>query len=388
MATPKFDLVSKTTIIKGEKPSKGVEAIEASNPHQMNRVLGYLDGTKVSVAQRAGKGGIAFNKLVGGKVFAVAADSFAPVYEKAKEGEKAKTNVQKVEDGLPLYSSSGFYTLSSKEYPAQDIFEAFTKLNAKGTKALLITEKAISEALQSDLESELDLEMLEEQLAHMLDASNNLVAKFDEGANKKRNRVIETAKMEAEDAGDTFSGVEFKELHVSPADGNPFLYVVANLGGTVKEGYILLEEETTVDEKTSVKILTVDDALLAFKSTNLYKNTKKLLEAGTPVSISVVQGNLMRTSVSFRNRVDLLLKEQEWPKYGDAVYIGGALKGWTKGIATVMFSLHPGFPSADYSAHHYVVALRQAEVGMNKVGDSWGSPLPIVYDMPNKVLGN
>jgi hypothetical protein len=57
------------------------------------------------------------------------------------------------------------------------------------------------------------------------------------------------------------------------------------------------------------------------------------------------------------------------------------LHGWCKALVSIMHSQHPGFPRADYDAHHYVAALRQAEVGMNKRADGsgWEPPAAIRY---------
>jgi len=67
-----FDLVVRSTLVRSEKANKGLDTLPAPNPNQMNRIIGYLpDGTKVVIAQRPGKGGMDFNKIMGGKVFAV-----------------------------------------------------------------------------------------------------------------------------------------------------------------------------------------------------------------------------------------------------------------------------------------------------------------------------
>ena len=188
-AAQKYDFLVRSTIIRSEKPNKGLDAVQAATQHQMNRVTGFLpDGTQIVVAQRPGRGGMDFNKLLGGKVYAVAADGMSPVYEKDAEGKPTKN--QKKEDGLPLYSSSGFYLLSSKEYPALDMLECFTLLQEHGERVLMLTTEQILARQRFSLTSDLDLEILTGSFEEALADDRNFVARFDEAMNKKRRRGI------------------------------------------------------------------------------------------------------------------------------------------------------------------------------------------------------
>lgn len=377
----KFDLTVRSTIIRSEKPNKGLDAVEAPNPHQMNRIIGFLpDGTRAIIAQRPGKGGMDFNKLMGGKVFAVAADGISPVYEKDKD-QKPTKNI-KVEDGLPLYSSSGFYLMSSKDYMALDMMECYTRLLNRGLQVLLVTDAQLRASQRVTLESELDLEMLGAQLVELLGDEHNMLSRFDADINKKRKRGIERAKEEAEDANEEYSGVAFSELSVSKKDGNPFLMLSWKVGGQT-HSFNLMREQEFPGEKDRVitKYYTADEALAECAKSKAYKALEAELAAGRGVEVCLTQGHVMRTSVSFRRKCEnVLAAGTDKPLYGDAVYIHGALMGWTRGLVSVLHSMHPNFPAADYDAHHFVAAVRQAEIGMSKKGDGSGwNPPQIVH---------
>ena len=382
--TKKYDMTVRSTIVLSEKANKGLDAIEAANPHQMNRLSGFLqDGKKVVIAQRPGKGGMDFTKLMGGKVYAVAADGVSPVFEKDKDGKPTKT--QKEEDGLPLYSSSGFYLLSSKEYPALDIFEAYTLLLNKGEKALLLTRDALEQRQAVPLTDDLDLEMLQGTLLEALSDANNLVAKHDEAMNKKRRRAISRAKEEADDAGEAYAGVEFTDLAVNKKDGNPFIYYAWKTGSASGTGRILREVSTTDTAGRDVtQYLTAEEALAAFVASADFKALEFAIARGDTADFNYVTGHVMRSSVSFKRKVENHLANAAPGKtvYGDGVYIQAALGQWTKGIVALLHSLHPNFPAADYDAHPYVAALRQAEIGMSKKQEGgWTAPQALTYDL-------
>jgi hypothetical protein len=216
----------------------------------------------------------------------------------------------------------------------------------------------------------------------------NLVSKFDEAINKKRMRGIERAQQEAEDNGDAYSGVTFKEVQVSKKDGNPFvLYAWSSSSGAKGTGSITRQQEVTSDsERPMTRYFDATEAMGLFTSSDDFKKMMKELAAGNEVKFGWAQGHVMRTSVSFRRKAEnVFAAPPEKQQYGDAVYIQAALKHWTKGLLSVMHSLHPNFPAADYDAHHYVVACRQAEVGMNKAGGKWTVPQGVGYDL-SKVL--
>jgi len=387
-----FDFTVRSAVLRSDKATRGLEAIESANANQMNRVVGYLpDGTRVVVAQRPGKGGMDFNKLMGGKVYAVAADGFSPVYEKDADGKP--TRVQKREDGLPLFSASGFYLLSSKDYPALDIFEARTRLLDEGEKVALVTDAQLAERQSVTLTGEMDLDLLELELMGALADEHNLVARFDADANRRRERGVRRAREEAEDEGGAYSGVAFKPLAVSPKDGNPFVEFVFRAAGNVVSGRVLRETEVLDEDSGRLRPVYFDaeQAVAHLKTQPQWAALTAALERGETVQFHYVRGHVMRTSVSFRRKCANVREARqahpEQPVYGDAVYILGALEHWTRGIVTLMHSMHPNFPAADYDAHHYVCALRQAEVGMNKNAEGrWSAPQAIALGVASELL--
>lgn len=374
----KFDFVAKSTVIMGEKANKGIEAELAKTSHQMNRITGYmLDGTKVVVAQRSGRGGMDFNKLLGGKVFAVAADATSKVLE----GPKGNKQEQKHEDGVPLYSSSGFYSLSSKEYPALDVFEAYTLLNAAGDNVLVITEQQASARKTLLLASEFELDVFALELETLLDDSQNLVAKYDESANKKRKVMIAQATLAAESNDEVYSGVAFAELSHSVKDGNAFVVLHARFKSGEVLQHNLKREKIELDAKGRAisQQLLPSEAIEQWQQNVFYTALVDALNRNEDVQLSYIQGHSLRTSVSFRKKIENTINSPS--PYGDAVYINGAQKGWTKAIVALLQSLHPNFPAEDYSSHHYVAMCRQAEVGLNKdkQTNTFLSPCSIQY---------
>ncbi len=384
----KFDFTVRSTIIRSEKANKGLDTVPAPNPNQMNRIIGFLpDGTKAIIAQRPGKGGMDFNKIMGGKVYAVAADGMSPVFEKDKAGKPTK--VVKQEDGLPLYSSSGFYLMSSKDYPALDMLEAYTHLLHRGEQVALVTAEQLQATEFLDLESELDLEMMGAAMLDLLDDSRNLAARFDADANKRRRRGIERAKEEAEDAEEAFTGVQFKEVQVSKKDGNPLVVLSYRAEGSKDTQTLLVLREAELvnedydDGRTFIKYFSPQEAVDHLVSTPAYRSLAALVDSGKKVKVALTGGHLMRTSVSFRRKTEnVLAAGTDKPLYGDAVYIHGALNGWCRGLVSLLHSMHPNFPAADYEAHHYVAAVRQAEIGMTKKADGSGWLPPRVVHTP------
>lgn len=385
MTQPRFDLVVKSTILRGEKANKGLDAQQAPNEHTMNRVIGYLaDGKKVAIAKRPGKGGVDFTKLLGGKVYAVAADGTSPVFEKDEKGQPTK--IQKMEDGLPLFSSSGFYLLSSKEYPALKIGEYYSLLREQGSEVVLVSEEQIAATQRFQLESELDLGLLETAALEALDDKHNLVAEFDGPINRKRNRAITDAINAAQDEDEEYEGAKFVECQVSKRDGNPALVLFWQVEGQPMESILVLRETMVMSAKENLvpTPLSAEDAWNIFKNSADYADLFKLVDSGAHVTAGFIPAHLMRTSVMFRRKVENVLKEPEGKAlYGDAVFIQGVMRGWCKSIVSFLHSRHPKFPMQDYPAHHYVVALRQSEIGMNKRGDSggWYPPEPVFVDI-------
>lgn len=383
-----FDLVIPSCIIGGEGLNKPVDAQPSSNPNQMNRVAGTLlpSGEKVIIAHRPGKGGVDFNKLIGGKALVLAADGVSPVLEKEEKNGKKD---QKVEDGRPLFSASGFYLLSSRTYPALHVQTAFTKLRDNGETVLVLTPEQIKAASRQLIADDMDFEIFRSALVAALEDDNNLCAQFDEGTNRRRARGIERARTDAEDAGEPYSGVDFKELAVSHKDGNPFVLLTWRVAGSteVNTAYVL-REETAIDDSIGrivTRYFSAEDAVSRFFEAGQGAALLEHVSNGASVELSFAQGHVMRTSVSFRRTVT---RVNEDPKpYGDGVYIRAALQSWTKGIVALMQSQHPAFPQSDYDAHYYVAFCRQAEVGMNKnAQDKWTPPQATTYDVPKYLL--
>lgn len=386
--TKAYDLVARSAIVCGEKPNKPLEGVLAENPNKMNRLTGYLaDNRKVLIAQRPGKGGMDFTKITGGKVYAVAADGLSPVYGKDADGKPTKT--QKQEDGLPLFSSSGFYCLSSKEYPALHMMGAFTKLSADGELIQLVTPAQLKAKVHITLDTDEDLADLLVKLEASMGDANNLVTQFDAHSNKKRARGIERAKSDATDASEEYDGVEFKELSVSPKDGNSIVVFAYRInGGEIKEGAIERHMVDDDSEKGLLKHVSAAEAIEFFQDSEAYLEVANALDELHAVDFSYLVGNSMRTSVSFRRKVENAAAEPATKTaYGDTVYIRGAIAGWTKALVTILHSMHPSYPANDYAAHHYVAAPRQAEVGLDKAGSGYSSPLALHYNLAAELLG-
>lgn len=388
MTTQHFDLVVKSTILRGERPNKSVDAQEAKTPHQANRVIGYLtDGTKVAIAKRPGKGGVDFNKLLGDKVYAIAADGTSPVFEKDAKGNVTK--VQKVEDGLPLYSSSGFYLLSSKDYPALKIGEYFTLLRENGAELIMVSQEQLNQTQVVPVGSEFDLEMLEGLVLEALDDKHNLVAGFDAAINRKRSRAIQTAVDLAQDDNLEYEGAPYADCVVSKRDGNPVVVLFWDRPGMPRESLLVLRQTQVMSAKNNLVTspLNAEDAWNLFKNSTDYADLVKFANSGEPLTVGIIQGHLMRTSVVFRRKVEAVLAAPSERMYGDAVYIHGALQSWCKGIVSIMHSSHPKFPNQDYPAHYYVVAPRQAEIGMKKRPNNggWEPPEPVFADIMSHI---
>lgn len=382
----RHDIVSRTFVVHSGKPNKPLETFEAPNPHQMNRIRGFtLDEQPIVVAQRPGKGGVDFNKLLGGKVFAVAADAVSPVMEKDGQGQATKT--QKTEDGVPLFSCSGFYSWSTRDYQALSTFYAYSLLIEQGAKVLLLSEAQLLAREVLELESALDLDLLEASLAQAMGDEQNLVRRHDEAVNRRRKRTIEAAKAEAEDQGEAYAGVDHAELATSVKDGNAFVLWAWQSAGDKDSALLLREHLVTEGGHTRSEYFTPQQAVLLFKQSPQWARLEHALEQG-PVRFAFVQGNLMRTSPSFRRACADVLAPGSGKVYGDAVYMRGAASGWTKALGKVMASTHPSFPASDYDSLHYVVALRQAEVGLDREGESgrWSVPKAIHYNLAGWLL--
>lgn len=372
---------AKSAIVRGSHSNTPLEAKPAPNPHTGDRIIGHLaDGEKVIVAIRpGGSGGMEFSKLLGGKVYAVAADGFSPVIDK-------DTKKQKVEDGLPLFSSSGLYLLSSKEYPALHAFEAFTRLAAAGQVVLTLSVEQLSRQETFTLDNEFELDMLVEQLRSSLTGTPNLFQASAAQVNKKREREIRTAKEEAEDRSAPYQGVDYCELPVSPRSGSPFLAICVRIpdSSTPPSGQALtlfVEEAAPDGKPPRLVVLGIDQALHRWTEGELYARIKKRVLSGLPVEVSWACGYAVRTSVSFKKKVDNALSPTD-RGFGDSAYIKSALGGWARGIVATMFSRHPGFPRSEYDALHFVAAPRQAELQMTRRIEGQPPTAPTVPVVP------
>lgn len=375
----KYDLIVKSEILTSEKPTKPMEGVLSDNPNKPNKLNAYLlDGTKIKVAQRSGKGGFDFNKFLSGKIFAVAADGFSKVMEKGED--KKPTKIQKTEDGLPLYSSSGFYLLSSKEYPSLKMYYAYCTLIENGEKALLIQESA--KVLTAEANSELDWDFIESELESMLSDDHNYLNDYTDAVNKKRKRDLDRAKEEAEDNGESFEGPEYADLKPSTKDGNPFLMLILkDSTGKVLVTSLIQRELKEIDDegRLVVKYVSPLEALASFKSSQDYKKLSASFKNGC--TLNAVQGNMLRTSVSFKTKCKNFVENKISKDYGDGTFLKGAFNGWVKSICTLIYSKHPKFPTQDYNQLNYVVACRQAEIGMNKLeNNTYTTPCALQYD--------
>lgn len=389
-STKKYDLLVKTAIITGEKPTKAPEGTLAANQHQLNKLVGFLPtGEKVLVAQRPGKGGMDFTKLVGGKIYAVAADSITPVLEKDKDGKVIKGK-QRSEDGLPYYTTSGFYSLSTKDMPSVKIYEAYTLLrNEQGDSFYQITDAQLQSSKHITVEDVVnDSTTLLDALTEWLDDKYNLCKEFDTDSNKKRNRRIQSATQEAEDNDEEYKGIAYKELAVSAKDGNPFVMLTFRVGDRVVEYMATRDQRVTTEKQlTVVAPVSAVDSVQIFAQSAFYQEIQNLAMGGVPVTVNMVQGHVMRTSVAFKRKVEnLKTKTPQERQYGDSVFLVSALQQWTKGVVNIMYSFHPSFPTKDYEALYYVAAIRQAELGMTKLGDKkFSLPEATQYDIVSHI---
>lgn len=383
MTTSQNELLAKSVIIRGERADKPLEAIPAPNPNQTNRIIGYLpNGQKVVVAQRPGRGGVEFTKLVGGKVLAVAADGFSPVYEKG--ADKKPTTVQKTENGLPLFSSSGFYLLSSKAYPALDVFSALVKIADKGEIIDMVSPQQLETRQRRRLTEFDQYRTLLGEWVALLGYEHNRCAQYDGIVNKRREIALRRASEDAAMQGEEFTGPAYAQLEVSPKDGNPFLYVVWRAGeAPLQDAMVLRQCDREENGHLVTDFFGPEEAVKEFTRSAAGKAIAAALKAGTPVSIAFVQGHRLRGSVAFRRKVENLVERPS--SFGDGVFIQGALQGWTQALVALLQSAHPKFPLADYSAHYYVATCHQQAIRMKKLPTGSWQPEALLFDLARKL---
>jgi hypothetical protein len=368
----KKPLVAKSVILTGEKPNVGIKAFPSPNPNQPHRICAYLDGKPVMVAKRSGNGGLDINKLASGKIYAVAADAFSPVYEKDANGKPTK--VQKLHDGMPLFSASGFYVMSSRDYPAVLLEQPLVKLLDKGEALAMVTRQQLQQTQRHIIFNEFELELFEQAILELLQDEHNLVSRFDADFNKRRKRAIQRAQEEAEDNGETYAGVEYQELSVSKRDGAPAVVLGwKSSSGQWADHLVLRQGEVQNDDPAELvkrlKYFEPQEALEHFQGSAVGRALRSAVAAGRTVEVFVTPAHLMRTSVSFKRKVANFDNGVMKKGFGDAVFIEAAQQGWVKALVSVLQMLHPEFPRQDYETLHYVAAPRQAEVQMVKASD-------------------
>lgn len=373
-----FETVALSTVIKAKKPNRPLDAVAAKSEHQANRIVGQsLSGSPVVVAQRPGRaGGVDFNKLLSGKAYAVAADAVSPIYEKDEKGEKSK--IQKLEEGAKAFSSSGFYILSSKEYPAEDILPGYVRfLTSDFTHVLFVPPSSAKGPSVAEVDSDLALELLEQSLEEALSDEKNLLLPYVASANRARKRRIDLAISEAEDQEEQYSGVPSTELPLSLKDGTPFAWVHVSVGEAMEETALTRQVQTVKDGKPLVVTVGAEEAMAKFKGSKAYALIRNALQKGLKAKVSFMEGNVLRSSVMFKKKA---LNDKDSPsKFGDGPFLRGMGVAWVRAFVTVMYSKHPAFPDKDYDSLHFVCSARQAEMGFNKQGDKWGAPEAILY---------
>lgn len=381
--------IIKSALLFAESQKTGIEGALSTNPHQSDKLYCLDDqGRKVIVAKRGGtKGGVEFNKLISGKVLAVIADGFSPQLEKQKEGAQGPDKgrappLQKTEDGKLLFSSSGFYLASTKEYPSLISTAALTKLDAGGLLIRAITQQQLFQARAVPVASLQELNAALRGLRDALSDEHVTTAPFAEQINKARKRAISRAQEDAEDEGAKYEGVQFAELAASPRDGAPFVALAWECAGQLGCTLVTKDRLDNTGKFETVAALTTEEAVALFSRSTQYRFLADSVKQGQQLRLYFVSGNTYRSSVSFKKKVENAKVDSPKNKYGDAVFINGISQGWAKGFITVMHSMHPAFPSKDYDALHFVASARQSEIRMCKNDQgSWNPPEVIHYEL-------
>lgn len=382
-------VIARSAILRGDSPTTGLRALPSNNPNQANRVVGALaDGRQIMVALRGGKGGMDFNKLLTGKVYAVAADGLTKSMVKDAAGNPTKE--QKTEEGLPLYIASGLYLMSSKEYMALYMSAAYARLFDDGATMAIMTTAQVNARQSLALAGELEWDLFTEQLLALLSDEHNLMAPYAGALNKSRGRDLRRAKEDAEEAGLEFKGPQFAELGVSKKDGNPFVLLsFADSAGRMRSHLVtrhveLMNED---DGRLIPHFLTPEEALAHFEKSDAARYLKAASSEGRELTLTFAQGHILRSSVSQRRKIEnlrTLVKENpNKPLYGDNAFLNCAMQGWVKALVSAMYSKHPQFPAEDYDVLHFVGTCRQAEMAMQRSADGkgWLPPSAPRYDV-------
>ncbi|MCX8017331.1 MAG: hypothetical protein N2690_05460 [Rhodocyclaceae bacterium] len=352
--------IAKTSIVSA--PNNGGIKVELStHPAKPHYVLGLVDGQEVAIAL-AGKGGVDINKLASGRVLALAADGFRPAFE--KEAAQSGPKEQKTHNGRPLFLASGFYLLSTKDYPAHCILQGYMRLLDEGERLAIVTEKSLRQAGVFTLSGRDDLLRFHEWAVQALDDAHNFLHRFDADVNKRKARILRRAQEDAEDAGEVLQAVELKPLAADAKDGSAALLLLWHRNGQPQSHLVRRHIEVARDEPLAADARLVfappKEAMAAFWRTPAGGELASTVKSGKPINLVAVRGCVMRTSVSARKKIDNARHSTE--QHGEAVWLRAALQGWVRGMAPVLSMQHPEFPRKDYDVLHYVAAPRQAEI--------------------------
>ena len=378
--------IVQSAIIVGMNPGKPLEIQLSENPHKANKIIGrLLDGTAVIVSLRPGRGGVPINKLSTGKVFAVAADSFSPVYE--KEGGKP-TKRQKVEaDGTLHFSTGACYLMSTGEYKALVMGYYLTYVPQSGDEFFVIDSAAITTRVQVTLRNKEDYVAFLRYMCRCLNPNNNWMHVHNSVINRVRARKIRTAQEQADEEGYVYEGIQPNDLDIDPRDGAPTVFLdVRDAVLTSQSAFEIVRCAMGRIEPDTGRIsythMSHTDRMKTFANEPLAHRIVARLKAGREVVVSIAQGATFRQSVSTKKKFANAL---DGSNSGDSFYCNHAIGKWTNSMVGVMHSTHPRFPNEDYTTNHFVASLRQAEVLMENGSGSW-RPLDIPgYDIPASI---
>lgn len=355
-----MEVIAQTAIVVADKPGQAIRAEVSNHPAKPHYVLGTVDGCEVAIAL-AGKGGVDINKVASGKVLALAADGFRPALEKSADGATGK---QKEHAGRPLYLASGFYLLSTREYQAHTIVRGWMRLLDEGERVAMLTSKSLAAARRWQLGSRQDLLALHEWGLQQLDDRHNFLHRFDAEVNRRKQRLLQRAMEDAQDAGEVLQAVQHQDLQADPKDGSGLLAILwrKNDRDAWREVMVRRHLESVSPEGEIRQVFaSPKEAMAALWATDDGREMARLAKAGQVVQAVAVRGVVMRTSVSCRKKIDNARAAHD-PSSGEAVWLLAALRGWVPGIAPVLSMRHPQWPQKDYDTLHYVAAPRQAMV--------------------------
>lgn len=371
--------VVRSEIIVGRINGRPIEVEISDNPHKASKLIGCrLDGTPVTVSLRQGRGGVPLNKLASGKVHAVSADSFSPVYEKVNGKTTKKQKVE--QDGSLHFSTGACYLISTNEYKSIILGAYYTYIFNGGNEAYVIHESAIESRKQVYLSSRVDVSRMLSTIKAMIDPVHHWMNQHIDGINRSKARKIRNERERLEDDGQEYSGIEPMNLDADLRDGGPTLFIdVRNESNLSVGGFSAIrstvEEINPISGQINVKSVSPTERIEIFKQSPLFKRIVQVIDQGGRIIFSYASGSSFRTSVSTRKKFSNALEGSSFS--GDSFYCTKAQGKWTNSIIGVMHSMHPQFPSADYDVNHFVATIRQRELAMSNATGSW---LP--YDIP------